>query len=255
MNEAASTIDPVVLAIKEQLRRFAMKQVSDLDAAEAIRALVRQEIRDRHGVATRAVDLGAIEARVNAASRGAWRCVHQETTEPGHDGLRKMMFSEGPGGGHIATVQYAGTADDWHFIAHAPEDVKQLVAAVREGCVVDAAPIQIHCERCSTRDRAVAHCVNREQAERIIYTLQGMLIDQAGDAECATRKATEHCPLMVLAWSVDSEMYAEYCDSAVEARGVERSDDYMDRIYAHTSRRHVTASPRHTHDEPAQTGT
>jgi len=76
------------------------------------------------------------------------------------------------------------------------------------------------CDVCSTRDRIVTHSFNTLQAERIIYTLQGMLCDAIENPTESWQ--TAECLKSILAHSWDSEMYAEHTDSAIEARGLDR---------------------------------
>lgn len=81
--------------------------------------------------------------------------------------------------------------------------------------------VTLSCESCSTKDRRVTHAFNPIQAERIIYTLQGMLHDKEMDERRSNDQPNElDCPKDILTYSWDGEMYLELANSMVEARGV-----------------------------------
>lgn len=83
-----------------------------------------------------AVDLGEIEARVNAASEGPWRSTgHQLHTDRDHSPTN-VFADDKP----IAGTDWAADAD---FIAHAREDVPCLLALARQGVALREALVRV----------------------------------------------------------------------------------------------------------------
>ena len=102
----------------------------------AIEGAPNQE-RTVPGPAIRADDVADIEARLEAITPGAWTHDPTKCWVPGKAGAKPVLTAQEAVFGDIGAICLTGTVDDLRsmadaeFIAHAPADIRRLLALVR----------------------------------------------------------------------------------------------------------------------------